>query len=70
MRLSRWPLFVTDAVIIDPSRHTIRSMTRAELQLSHVDRRCALIRHVRHVPQAIVGAPGVIVNENNAVSCW
>ena len=60
----------TCLIVICPSRDTVRSMTRAELQLSHVDRLCALIRHVRHVGPAIVGAPRVIVNDHNAVCCW
>jgi hypothetical protein len=61
---------VADAVIVNPSRHTIRFMTGDGLQLSRVDRLCAVIRHVRHVVPAIVGAPGVIVNDHNGVCCW
>ena len=44
--------------------------SRRSLGHRGVDRLCALIRHVRHVVQAVVGAPAVIVNDNNAVSCW
>ncbi|MBV9321530.1 MAG: hypothetical protein JO106_16775 [Mycobacterium sp.] len=45
-------------------------MTGDELQLPDVDRLCELITHVRHVVRAILGAPGVIVDDNNAVSYW
>ena len=45
-----------DPSLSTPHGHTIRSMTRAGLQLSQVDRLCGLIRRVRHVVPAIVGA--------------
>jgi hypothetical protein len=48
--------------------HLIRRMTSAELQLSRVDRPSELIGHVWHVVQAIVGAHGVIVNDNKPLT--